>query len=437
MGNQESRQAHDKKAAPIPYRPPQTKAKPINVPADKQQLPSTAHDPPSSSPQQLQPLQQQPHSPPREEQPMPFDAESYSMNTSALSRPPRLPLPIEEEDHTPGSPIISPADVSGPVGPIEPLVAGLPRRSSVLSSTTLDDEDDLGDDLGSLEGGPHIPVPTLLEWREAGDKVYVTGTFAGWDRKFRLHKNGPSKHPGALSAIINLQPGTHHVRFIVDNDMKLSKYMPTAVDFTNFLVNYIEVGPEDTEAPTAALNNLQLDGKAPPTTQPKPIAGAIAPEPQAAEELAQTHQGPPATQEQKDATAKAAEEPKDALAEKLIQGKSLVPAEPKSYHGKIPGFLLDLDAPEVGEGKETCAKVNSLVNTLPPPPTLPMFLAKSILNGNPPMRDDASVLILPNHTVLNHLATSSIRSGVLATSGTTRYKQKFLTTIMYKPTGRD
>lgn len=120
---------------------------------------------------------------------MPFDAESYSMNTNALSRPPRLPLPIEEEDYTPGSPIISPADVSGPVGPIEPLegASGLPRRSSVLSSTTLDD-DDLGDDLGSLEGGPHIPVPTLLEWREAGEKVYVTGTFAGWDRKFRLHK---------------------------------------------------------------------------------------------------------------------------------------------------------------------------------------------------------------------------------------------------------
>jgi hypothetical protein len=63
------------------------------------------------------------------------------------------------------------------------------------------------------------------------------------------------------------------------------------------------------------------------------------------------------------------------------------------------------------------------------------------------------VLIMPNHTVLNHLATSSIKNGVLATSGTTRYKRKviylttsferspsstnnaqFLTTIMYKPT---
>lgn len=175
MGNQESKQAHDKKGAP--YRPSSTKPKAINVPGvDKQQQPAAEI-----------PSPQRPHLQQREE-PMGFD-DSYLSNASTFSRPPRLPLPIEEELHTPGSPIISPADVSGPVGPIEPLeeLPGLPRRSSVLSSTTLDD-DDLGDDLGSLEGGPHVPVPTLLEWRESGDKVYVTGTFAGWDRKFRLHK---------------------------------------------------------------------------------------------------------------------------------------------------------------------------------------------------------------------------------------------------------
>lgn len=182
MGNQESKQASDKKQASYRASP---KPKPINVPvADKQQqvqqqqhpLPATTAE--SPSPQGLQ----------EQEGPMVFD-DSYTVNASQFSRPPRLPLPIEEELHTPGSPIISPADVAGPVGPIEPLegVPGLPRRSSVLSSTTLDD-DDLGDDLGSLEGGPHVPVPTLLEWREGGDKVYVTGTFAGWDRKFRLHK---------------------------------------------------------------------------------------------------------------------------------------------------------------------------------------------------------------------------------------------------------
>jgi hypothetical protein len=40
------------------------------------------------------------------------------------------------------------------------------------------------------------------------------------------------------------------------------------------------------------------------------------------------------------------------------------------------------------------------------------------------MKDDSSLLNNPNHTVLNHLATSSIKNGVLATSVTTRYKRK-------------
>ena len=53
-----------------------------------------------------------------------------------------------------------------------------------------------------------------------------------------------------------------------------------------------------------------------------------------------------------------------------------------------------------------------------------MFLGKSLLNGNTPVKDDTSVLTLPNHTVLNHLMTSSVKNGVLATSVTTRYKKK-------------
>lgn len=196
--------------------------------------------------------------------------------------------------------------------------------------------------------------------------------------------------------------------------------MPTAVDFTNFLVNYIEVGPEDIHTAPPDVEDIQLDGKAPPSTQAKTDESAAAGA-QAPEALPSTLQETPFTQEQKDAAAKVAEEPKDILAEQLIKGQPLMPAPPKSYHTKIPQFLIDLDA---NEESAKFARVNSLVNTIPAPPSLPMFLAKSILNGNPPMRDDASVLILPNHTVLNHLATSSIRNGVLATSGTTRYKQK-------------
>lgn len=62
----------------------------------------------------------------------------YGFPTSKFGRPPRLPLPIEEV-YGPGSPIITLQDISSPVGKGD--VNGLPRRTSVLSSTTVDDED--------------------------------------------------------------------------------------------------------------------------------------------------------------------------------------------------------------------------------------------------------------------------------------------------------
>lgn len=121
--------------------------------------------------------------------------QSFSLPAATgYTRPPRLPLPIEEEDYTPGSPIISPADITEPIEPIEPIEGdpeGTKRTRSMLSGTTVD-EDEADDEAPAGAGlaadaiGP--TVPTIIEWRHGGEKVYVTGTFAGWDRKYRLHK---------------------------------------------------------------------------------------------------------------------------------------------------------------------------------------------------------------------------------------------------------
>lgn len=106
---------------------------------------------------------------------------------SQLNIPPRLPLPIEEEIHAPGSPIITSADLASALDEDE-LDGTLPRRNSVLSSTTLDD-DELGDELQAYPlDETRTTVPTLIEWKQGGEKVYVTGTFAAWQRKFRLQK---------------------------------------------------------------------------------------------------------------------------------------------------------------------------------------------------------------------------------------------------------
>lgn len=104
-----------------------------------------------------------------------------------LTRPPRLPLPIEEEVHTPGSPIIAPTDNDVPVlDDVEALDGDttLPRRASALSNTTVDEED--AEELRVDKSG--TTVPTTLEWQQGGDKVYVTGTIFQWNKKHRLHR---------------------------------------------------------------------------------------------------------------------------------------------------------------------------------------------------------------------------------------------------------
>ena len=106
-----------------------------------------------------------------------------------LTRPPRLPLPIEEEIHTPGSPIIAPADLGEPVGDVSRLDGGgggggaLARTSSDLSASSADDDD--AEELIVDKNRP--TVPTRIEWRRGGNKIYVTGTIFQWNRKHRLH----------------------------------------------------------------------------------------------------------------------------------------------------------------------------------------------------------------------------------------------------------
>ena len=114
---------------------------------------------------------------------------SSLQDVSYMTRPPRLPLPIEEEVHTPGSPIILPTEV----GLGEPLenVEGLNNTRLIRPTSTLSDasavleEDDDAEELLVDKNRP--TVPTLLEWRHGGEKIYVTGTIFQWNRKTRLH----------------------------------------------------------------------------------------------------------------------------------------------------------------------------------------------------------------------------------------------------------
>lgn len=179
------------------------------------------------------------------------------------------------------------------------------------------------------------------------------------------------------------------MKFIVDGEMRASDNLPTAVDFTNHLVNYIEISADD------ASKARRVSDKDAKTS----VTGVYPPQ------VIPDLYGP----DQMDA---AVDEAEKGEPEEIPIG---------DFRSIIPQFLSDLDKEEEGEAYQKAA---SLIGDSPAPPSLPLFLGKSILNGTTPMKDDSSVLNYPNHTVLNHLATSSIKNDVLATSVTTRYKRK-------------
>lgn len=94
-----------------------------------------------------------------------------------------------------------------------------------------------------------------------------------------------------------------------------------------------------------------------------------------------------------------------------------------NYTNQIPEFLLDLD--NYADAKqERSQRVWKVIAHLSQPPSVPTFLRKSILNDSMPHQNDTSVLNIPSHTVLNHLAVRSTKNDILITSEATRYRLK-------------
>lgn len=205
-----------------------------------------------------------------------------------------------------------------------------------------------------------------------------------------------------MACTISLPPGTHHLKFWVDNQMVTSPDLPTAVDFNNVLVNYIEINADDVPRSRRESNQTATQKATGYLAQPSTVS----------------------------------EDPEESISGAVTPGEETVGIDDiglrempiGDYRNIIPQYLLDIDHPEDDPKYRQAAEIIQDGNG---PPSLPMFLNRSILNGNTPVKDDGSVLTLPNHTVLNHLMTSSVKNGVLATSVTTRYGRKVKSSPYY------
>lgn len=88
------------------------------------------------------------------------------------------------EMSTPG---IEPQAFSQPFAPpmIEKIENPKPRKSSLDSTISMGEND-------MPNSRDERAIPTQVQWKEGGEKVYVTGTFCSWEKKYRLMKQyGP------------------------------------------------------------------------------------------------------------------------------------------------------------------------------------------------------------------------------------------------------
>ncbi|KOS12934.1 snf1-related kinase complex anchoring protein sip1 [Malassezia pachydermatis] len=251
---------------------------------------------------------------------------------------------------------------------------------------------------------PELPLtPLNLIWRGKGQHVYVTGTFADeWRSKIPLRQIRPGT---PFLCTLYLPPGTHRLKFVVDNRWRVSHDLHTATDGDGTLVNYVEIPnpcePDDDrvrldvhrdEAWKRAMAELRSS-----TANPRGEWDVLDEIPGHAEG-AWTSEVPPSIE--------VAQEAEEQLAEQELEpeASSLLPAPPQLPR-QLEKVLLN----------STMANKETTINT-----------AAAIV-------DDNSILPAPNHAVLNHLATGAIKNGVLAMGTVTRYKNKYVTTLLYRP----
>ncbi|WFD21265.1 hypothetical protein MCAP1_003526 [Malassezia caprae] len=247
-------------------------------------------------------------------------------------------------------------------------------------------------------------TPVHLVWRGRGRNVYVTGTFADeWQSKIALRQLRPGT---PFLCTLYLPPGTHRLKFVVDNRWRISPDLNTATDGDGTLVNYVEIP-----------NLLEQSGEA---ELPGPV-------------------------ERDEAWAKAMADIKATQKEGgewEIMGDEFTGTTETAWTREVPPCVeVAQEAEERLLDSDISVDHSSL---LPNPPQLPRQLEKVILNAavtsdqvqlnaTAALVDDNSVLPAPNHAVLNHLATGAIKNGVLAMGMVTRYKNKYVTTVLYRP----
>lgn len=96
----------------------------------------------------------------------------------------------------------------------------------------------VADEQGSAMRDDPVSVPTKITWR-GGGKTVILARAGDDDWKGRTIMGRESPTSLTFQTTVDLLPGTHHIRFLVDDQWRVADDLPTAVDDQGSLANYV------------------------------------------------------------------------------------------------------------------------------------------------------------------------------------------------------
>lgn len=317
----------------------------------------------------------------------------------------------------------------------------------------------------SQQTHPAVPPANIhtvdIKWIQGGSKVYITGSFTGWTKMIKMKKVSGTDNEFVIK--LNLPSGTHRFRFVVDNELRFSDYLPTATDSRGNFLNYIEILDKQEMQQQQAAETSQYGQQEQQQQSALAIAGkpvevaavndiAAPPNADTVQNISNEKKSYFNNDHSKDSKLGLDKDDDDMgngyrrFHEKSMinNAKATAPNKDKTYNNTIPAIFIDPVAMERYYLTLDQQNKSNNNNQWLIPPMLPPHLDHVILNShNQQSANDGAgfnkdinpggTLPVPNHVILNHLATTSIKHNTLAVATTIRYKRKYLTQVLYAP----
>ncbi|CAH8434805.1 unnamed protein product [Schistosoma margrebowiei] len=224
-----------------------------------------------------------------------------------------------------------------------------------------------------------LKLPTVFRWNGGGKDIYISGTFNNWEKRIPMVKRN-----SGVYVIIDCKPGIHQYKYFIDGAWYHDPTKPTVDNEYGTKNNVVQVRSSDFDV----LHALEHD----------------------------------------QASSRRRSNSSESSEVDNLGGYS----PPGEYGRFIPADISELH--NISTSVYSRHMSNAPGKGSPPqPPLLPPHLLQGILNMDTNAHCDPNLLPQPNHVIVNHLYALSIKDGVIVLSVITRFRQKFVSTLFYKP----